>query len=730
MKTSAGVRTAAAALSLFAINALLTLPLFSIPYTREMGSIEAAFIGLARYIGEHFHDLNWFPLWYGGIPYPDTYPPLLHFTVAAVAALLRISPGLAYHAVTASVYAAGPVTLFWAAWRLGAPRSVAWLAGLGYSLVSPSCWLVRVIRADAGGWFGPRRLGTLVHYGEGPHLTSLLFLPLAVGMVHVALEKRRPAFYVGASLAVAAVPLSNWIGAFALALALSSYLLAGFGNPEKKRSWIKRWLAAAAIGAYAYALAMPWVTPSTIATIRANAPLVGGRYVPNLTVEAAFVAGLLVLAWGLARRDLAPCLRFGVLFLYGTAFLTLGAYHFHVALLPQPERYHLEMDMAFWLAVAALPVALGQARPEVEAARSHDHAASRPVAERIASAPEAAAALPPAPGRAVPAIRITRPRTVFASALLAAGRHWSSGRRRLTRPRAVFASALLAAFPVWLHQHRMAAGMERPIAIQSTAEYQISRWLGSHPSGRVFAPGTIGFWMNAFSDTPMLTGGFDNGMRNTFLQDVNYQIYAGDRQEIALNWLRAFGCDAVIGGSAASREVYHPYSHPEKFAGLAELWRDGPEVIYAVPGRRRSLAYAVGPGDLPATRPPAYYTEPLKPYLAALDDPALPDAAFRWRTQSSASITADLRPEHLLSIHVTYDKGWHARVNGAPRRVWSDTLGQLVIEPRCSGPCTVEIAWDGGIERQLALWVSRAAMIFGVLWILLWRKRSGSATTN
>jgi hypothetical protein len=666
MKLTESARTGAAALALFAINALLTFPLFFIDYTREMGSIEAAFIGLARYIGDHFHDLNWFPLWYGGIPYPDTYPPLLHFTVAAAAACLRISPGLAYHAVTASVYALGPVTVFWAAWRLGASRPAAWLAGLGYSLLSPSCWLVRAIRADAGGWFGPRRLGTLVHYGEGPHLTSLLFLPLAVGMVHVALEERRPIYYVGASLAVAAVVLSNWIGAFALALALSAYLLAGFGA-----HWIPRWLAAAAIGAYAYALAMPWVTPSTIATIRANAPLVGGRYVPNLKVEAAFAVGLLLLAWGLRRLSLEPRLRFGLLFFYGSAFLTLGAYYFHAALLPQPERYHLEMDMAFWLAVAAVPAA--------------------------------------APGITLHALTL----------------------HGVARRRAAFAAILLACLPILLHQNRMARDMEKPIAIQSTVEYEISRRLGAHQSGRrVFAPGTIGFWMNAFSDTPMLTGGFDNGMRNTFLQDVNYQLYAGDKQEIALDWLRAFGCDVVVGGGPDSREVYHPYSHPGKFAGLPELWREGGDVIYAVPHRGDSLAHTVRAGDLPTVRPPAYDTQLLKPYLAALDDPTLPAATFRWRGQSAATITGDLRPEHLLSVQVTFDEGWNARVNGERRRIWSDKLGQLVVEPRCAGPCTVELLWDGGAETRLARWVSRAAMALGLLWILLWRKRSVLTTTN
>ena len=655
MNSREAARTAAAGLALFAINALLTLRLFFISYTREMGSIEAAFIGLARYIGEHFGDLNWFPLWYGGIPFPDAYPPLLHFTVAAVAAAGRISPALAYHAVTATVYALGPVALFWAAWRLGAPRTIAWLSALGYSLLSPSCWLIRAVRYDAGGWFAPRRLDTLVVYGEGPHLTALLFLPLAVGMVHVALDKRRPVYYVGASLAVASVVLSNWIGAFALSLALSAYLLAGFAKRPAPHWW-----RAAAIGAYAYALALPWMTPSTIATIRANAPLVGGRFAASLLLDAAFAAGLLAAAWGLARLRLRPGARFGLLFLYGTGFIALAAFYFHKSVLPQPERYHLEMDLAFWLAVAGV-----------------------------------AAQMP-----------------------------------RVPHPRAVFAGLLIICLPLWLHQRRMAREMEKPIAIQSTVEYEISRWLGSHPQGRVFAPGSIGFWMDAFSDTPTLTGGFDNGERNTFLQDVIFQVYAGDRQQTALDWLRAFGCDAVVGDAKDSREVYHPYAHPEKFAGLPELWRDGADVIYSVPRRNRGLAHVVHAADLPAVRPPGYDTRPLKRYLAALDDPSLPPAAFAWRGPSAAAITADLRPEELLSVQVTYDQGWHAGVNGSPRRLWEDKLGQLVVEPGCTGPCTVRLAWDGGLETRAARWVNRAAMALGLLWILLWRKRSVSTTTN
>jgi hypothetical protein len=447
---------------------------------------------------------------------------------------------------------------------------------------------------------------------------------------------------------MAAVVLSNWIGAFALAIAAAAYLMGQAYSPAN-------FLRAAALGCFAYAIALPWATPSTIATIRANAPLVGGRFEPNLLVEVAFALGFLLLAWLMARVKWAPRVRFAVLFLYGTAFIALGAYWFNRSVLPQPQRYHLEMDLAFWLAIALL----------------------------------------------LPSI-----------------------------PRPAIAIAVLACVPIFLHQRTFAREMEKSVDIRTTAEYEISTWLGSHPQDRVFAPGNFGFWMNAFGDTPMLVGGFDNGIRNTFLQDIIFQVYAGDKQHVMLDWLEAFGVSAIVGDSPQSREVYHPYSHLDKFAGLPEIWRDGPEVIYAVPHAGPSLAHAVRASDLPPVRPPGYDSAPLAPYLKALHDPALPPAPLHWTSQHSAEIRADLRPEHLLSVQLTWDQGWRARVNGAPRPVTADKLGQMVVEPRCSGPCTVELSYDGGAEAFVARWVSRFALAGGVLWILLWRKRSASPTTN
>ena len=95
-------RTLAWAIALFALNALVCRELFTIEYTKFLGSIEAAYIGISRYAIEHPFEWGWFPQWYGGIPYHNTYPPLLHLIVAAVAWLLGISTGLSHHAVTAT----------------------------------------------------------------------------------------------------------------------------------------------------------------------------------------------------------------------------------------------------------------------------------------------------------------------------------------------------------------------------------------------------------------------------------------------------------------------------------------------------------------------------------------------------------------------------------------------------------------------------------------------------
>ena len=643
-----GVRLYWAAAFLFALNAWITLPLFQTDYTRQMGSIEAAYIGLARYIAGHFSALNWFPLWYGGIPYPDTYPPLLHWICGFVVAISHVSPGLAHHFVTATVYALGPVALFWMVWQLSANRGAAFIAALGYSLFSPACLLVREVRFDAGGVFAARRLHTLVIYGEGPHLTSLCLLPFAIGMLHLAIAKPRPLHYFGAALAIASVPLSNWLGAVALAFAVVSLLLA---QPLD----LRRWLVAALLGGWAYCIALPWMSPSTIRVIQANAPRVAHNFESTVGQKlflAGAALGLVAVYWLLQRTRLEMAPRFAILFSFLTGLTALGKHWFKLSLVPQPERYHLEMDMAFWVAAGLL---------------------------------------------LWPVLSRARLRNV------------------------VLCASAVAGIAIAITQHRIAREWEQPIDITSTIEYRSARWLNHNlPGSRVFAPGTIGFWLNAFADNPQLTGGFDNGILNPMVPHIIFQVYAGDKQRVMLDWMKAYGVDAVVAGGKDSREVYHPIAHPEKFAGLTELWRDQGDAVYDMPRRSRSLAHVIRASDEVRGTPVAYDTAAIQPYLAALENPASPAAAFRWLEPARALIRANgMAADQMLSVQISWDQGWRAYTRGERVPARADKLGQMIVEPHCSGACEVELRYDGGREHALASLACVLSLILGMVWILL-----------
>ena len=157
---------------------------------------------------------------------------------------------------------------------------------------------------------------------------------------------------------------------------------------------------------------------------------------------------------------------------------------------------------------------------------------------------------------------------------------------------------------------------------------------------------------------------------------------------------------------------------------LPVLWREGEDVIYAVPQRTASLAHVIRPQDEVTEPPPADSPLPLKPFVAALDDPALPLADFRWRGTGAAVVTADMQPSQLLSVQINYHRGWHASVNGESRRIHADKIGLMVVEPRCSGACEIQLTYDGGGEMMASRMVSGVALLGGTVVIAFaWRKR-------
>jgi hypothetical protein len=633
---------------LFALNLYFTWDLFALNYSLWMGSIEAAYLGISRYMIENWRDLSWFPLWYGGIPFQNTYPPLLHALVAMGSAATCASVAHAHHITTALFYCAGPVGVYSLAVRLTSSRWCGFWAGLAYTILSPSIFLIRDVRTDIGGLFALRRLHVLVYYGEGPHIAALALIPFALAALDLAIEKRRPVFYAIAALLMAAVALSNWLGAFGLALGVLAYVIAKFR--------VEVWMRIAAVALLAYALACPWIPPSTIRDIRYNAQFVGDfRHVyERFPLYAG--AGLIALACVkfVLRRRPKP-LQFALFFALLTAGVTLSAEWFGILIVPQPQRYHLEMDLALCIAAAIL--------------------IQRLVVDRL------------------------QPRARIA---------------------AIFVVLALCVWPIRLDR-RYARRSIHPVNVETTFEYQMARWFSDHiGTGRVIVPATVSYWLNAFSDTPQLGGGFDQGITNRTFRIAHYLLSTCENTgaqagELTTLWMKAYGVEAIELQGPNSRELYKPFRAPDRFRDqLAPVWREGDDAVYRVP--LDSLAHVI-PSDRLVRDPPynGLDVTQIRRYVEAFDD----RAQFRWTTRHSAQVRAAIAPGELLSVQVSYHPGWRAAANGVASRVFPDGLGQIAIEPRCSGACVVELIYDGGLEMRLARIASGLAAVFVILWITL-----------
>ncbi|MBL8230420.1 MAG: hypothetical protein JNL98_18160 [Bryobacterales bacterium] len=632
------------AIVLFGLNYYVCQELFQREYIDQLHSIEAAYIGLARYIQENWRDLSWFPLWYGGIPFENTYPPLLHLTSAGLGALTGIGPGQAYHAVSAFWFCLGPVTLYWFAWRISGSVVAAFAAGLIYSVFSPSAWLIPSIVADMGIFHG-RRLQTVVVWGEGPHVSGLTLVPLACLLMLMLWRKPSVGRLIAASLMCAATALTNWHAGFTLGMALLCALIVlpdGHGKAL-------RWLVLTAL--MAYAVAAVWLPPSTIATIQTNARTIG---LPETLTPAKIALRWILLGgaaaglvWLLRRWRAGFAEQFAVLFLALTGTLTLMAEWAKVEILPQAGRYHLQMEMGIALVAGLLLARLVRG-----------HAA------------------------------------------------WVGGG----------SIAILIAFSV--HPVKQVRRLNREINLRAidmkaTPMYQIGTWLRENRfQDRVFALGATGFWLHVFTDTPNLDGGFSHGRINYQSAVAWYGIQAAEPVDRALLWLKAFGIRAIAVSGQGSTEPYPSPGMAQKFEGvLKPLWAGPHDVLYAVPGAS-TLAYRIAPEAVLRQAPGV--SEDLRPYVSAIEAEGAP-LRSHWTSPRSLRIAGALRRRDVVSLQVSFHRGWSAMAGGRRVPVRADGLGQMIVEPECDGPCTVDVFYDGGLERRICGLLPAAALGLALL---------------
>ncbi len=666
-RLSAWFRSAAPGVALFFLNVAIVWPLFSLEYPAEYSSIEGVFIGIARHLREHFSLSGWFPYWFGGIPFPNVYPPLSHLLVSLWSWASGFPVELSYHQVSAVVYCLIPPALSCLALSLKAPRWPSWAAGLFVSLASPSAWLIHPIAKDMDGWRHARRLQVLVVYGENPNLTSILFCILALSFLALAFSSRRTVWIVLSSLACAATALSNWLGALVLALGALALLLS-----QEEIFQPKRWVRAIFIAILAYGFAAPWLPPSTIAAIRRNAPQVGGGYQSSpLVYVDVFVGILLALAllWALRAMGASRALRFAALWSFFLGGIVLTAAKLNLQLLPQALRYHIAMELAF-----ALLVVIGGCWFLREAL-------SRPLHSRA-----------------------------FLGVLLLLG--------------------VLQTPVTWNYARSIVRSGDGAQSIEAqTARWVEENLPGQRvflPASVSFWADAFG---NVVQLGGGFDNGIQNPINLGVTYQIYSSEGAGDRDgEIAITWLKAFGTRAVQVSPPGSPEYYHPFRNPAKFDGLLEpIWEHRKMRMYRVPARHAGLAFAVPESALPQNRPAnGLDVAEAERYVAALENPALPVSQFEWLGSSEVAIASVLGEEQALSVQVSYHPGWEAWSGQRKLGVEEDGLGQIVLRPGV-GHHDIRLVFTGGMEQIVARAASGLSLlVFVVLLVPPLRKRAAA----
>jgi hypothetical protein len=274
--------------------------------------------------------------------------------------------------------------------------------------------------------------------------------------------------------------------------------------------------------------------------------------------------------------------------------------------------------------------------------------------------------------------------------------------------RTIAAALLIAAgtalsFRFVTHSWRFEPKAEDP---RTQVGYQVAMWLADHAGRtRVLASGELDSTLSLWTDVAQV-GGPGQDPSNFLVFAAERQIAFGcdaDSGRVAELWLRALNAPLLVVHGAASREYFHWYARPDRFAALPVAWDNGAgDRIYRLPNFDTHEAVVVDLGAL-ARLPPIASTADVQ-FLTAYVKWAAGKRpiAIHWTSSGSAAFDVNLAAGEAVLLKVNNDSGWRA----AGATIETDPIGfQLIRAP--PGPRHVTLrfgaSWDTWLGRALTL---------------------------
>jgi hypothetical protein len=338
---------------IFALSAFLIWPLFRMEYMENWGSIESTFIADGRMLRERGPHAAWQPNWYLGTRFDYVYPPALRHGTAALSKWLDVSTARSYHIYTAIMYCLGIAGIYWLVRAGSGWRVWAWVAAISVSIQSPVLLFVEIIRKDyAAVRYMPTRLGVLIRYGEGPHMSALAILGFALAAAWWGLRKGQRLALVISAFLCAVVVANNFYGATALAI-FFPILVWAIAITDRDP-----WVLARAVGiaALAYGLSAFWLTPSYLRVTLTNMKLVSQPgHTWSILLEIGLMAAFGWVSWILAKgRPERAWQVFAAGSLSRIALYVLGNSYFDFRTIGEPHRFGPEFDQFFIMGIVTV----------------------------------------------------------------------------------------------------------------------------------------------------------------------------------------------------------------------------------------------------------------------------------------------------------------------------------------------------------------------------------------
>ncbi|MFN7925838.1 MAG: hypothetical protein U0Q16_37400 [Bryobacteraceae bacterium] len=652
-----------AAAVLFLANVLLFIPVFLPGDPGYRDSIEPGYASMARVLSESPSPFAWNPWQYCGLPMQMWYLPVIPYLGALAIKLLPfLEPGHAYRLLVVTLTCLQPVTMF--AFVRYFTRSTKWalISAAIYTFLSPAYALYPAAQLDAGIAYMPWRMQTLIKYGEGPHNTGLMLIPLVLVACWRAAIGRRFGQILIAAIALAAVCLTNWVAALSLAWCVLMMLTVGAGAAAETGFLHRRVFQAAILG---YLLAAFWLTPRFVGTTLFNWPADAFGYAAQIHHYLLMAPLILVpiairIAFLRYPAQWYPCW----LAMCGFGFLYVALIHYRlgVDVIPESRRYAIESE---WFLIALA----------VEIAR-----------------------------RLLPTSK----------------RDWVLVLAGVMLPFS-FEQARLTAMPVRLKlapvprsetiEWRMAEKVAEfhpsgRVHLLGGTRFRFNSWFSLPQTGGTFESGLIN------RDPFYLTYQILRGIGSK----------PGRRSRDSMLLLRTLGVEYAVIHGPKSREHWRDMKDHEQLAEtLPAVFHEEDDTIYKVPFK--GFANLIRPEEIPARLPVGADTELAESYVAAMDAADHPSLAFQWRGNSRFEIRGAVPEGFWVATRVAYDGGWQATQDGSPIAVERDTPGFVLLKPKPSPNTTLVVEFGITRERRLFWSLSAGAWLAALTYWLRARRK-------